>query len=191
MRADVPEPLANELEQLARQEPPAAEPQTPPVHADRYRALAGGRVEFGPAFAFPEALPASGEIAPIEDEARLQHMFRGWLPGDIAAGRGPVRAVLADGEPVSVCFCARRTEVAAEAGVDTAAPFRGRGYAPRVTSAWAAAIRASGRIPLYSTSWSNQASLAVVHKLRLIPYASDWTLTELPPDTAVSRPSAM
>ena len=32
-------------------------------------------------------------------------------------------------------------------------------------AAWARAVRASGLIPLYSTSWNNKASLAVARKL--------------------------
>ncbi|MGO9606910.1 MAG: GNAT family N-acetyltransferase [Candidatus Binataceae bacterium] len=83
------------------------------------------------------------------------------------------------GYPVSVCFCANRnSDPAIEAGVETAAAFRGRGFAPRVTAAWACAIRASGRIPLYTTDWSNTASRAVARKLGLIQYASDWSLRE-------------
>jgi predicted GNAT family acetyltransferase len=66
--------------------------------------------------------------------------------------------------------------MAAEAGVETDAAFRGLGFAARVTAAWALAIRASGRIPLYSTSWSNTASLAVARKLGLTQYATDWSL---------------
>lgn len=82
-----------------------------------------------------------------------------------------------DGYAVSVCFCARRSEVAAEAGVETAKTFRGLGYGPRVTAAWAMAIRSMGLIPLYSTSWSNKASLAVARKLGLVAFASDWSLS--------------
>ena len=67
---------------------------------------------------------------------------------------------------------------AAEAGVETAARFRGRGLAPQVTAAWALAIRASNRLPLYSTSWSNEPSLAVARKLGLKPCASDWSLSD-------------
>ena len=78
------------------------------------------------------------------------------------------------GYPVSVCFCAtRHSAPALEAGVETAAAFRGRGLAPRVTAAWARAIRASGKIPVYSTDWTNTSSLAVARKLGLIQYASD------------------
>jgi hypothetical protein len=46
-----------------------------------------------------------------------------------------------------------------------------------VTAAWAQAVRKSGRIPLYSCSWSNAASLAVAAKLGLVPYASDFNLS--------------
>ena len=85
-------------------------------------------------------------------------------------------AIVEDGHPVSICFCARRSEVAAEAGVETVERYRGKGFGSRVTAAWALAIRASGRIPLYSTSWTNHASLAVARKLSLIPYAGSWSL---------------
>jgi predicted GNAT family acetyltransferase len=108
----------------------------------------------------------------------LQHNFRGWVAGEIAAGRLPVIAVSKDGVPVSICFCARRSDLAAEAGVETAEAFRGLGLGPRVTAAWALAIRAEGRIPLYSTSWTNSASLSVARKLGLIAYASGWSISD-------------
>ena len=82
------------------------------------------------------------------------------------------------GYPVSICFCARRSGEAAEAGLDTAEGYRGRGYGPRVTALWATAIRRSGLVPLYSTSWSNQASLAVARKLGLVAYASSSGLSD-------------
>ena len=106
------------------------------------------------------------------------HAFRGWLDSEIPAC-SPIVPVMDHGYLVSVCFCAtRNTAPAVEAGLETAAAFRGRGLAPRVTAAWACAIRASGRIPLYSTSWSNAASLAVARKLGLVQYASDWSLVD-------------
>jgi hypothetical protein len=37
-------------------------------------------------------------------------------------------------------------------------------------------MRASGRIPLYSTSWTNTASLAVARKLGLVAYANTWSI---------------
>jgi len=51
-------------------------------------------------------------------------------------------AVKEDGHAVSVCFCARRSEKAAEAGLETAEAYRGRGFGPQVTVAWALAVRA-------------------------------------------------
>jgi hypothetical protein len=87
-------------------------------------------------------------------------------------------AIVENGYPVSVCFCARRSNVAAEAGVETAARFRGRGFGPRVTAAWALTVRATGRIPLYSTDWSNESSLAVARKLRLKGYAAVWSISD-------------
>jgi hypothetical protein len=160
------------------------------VYADRYVSLLGCRFASGhqaetktrqsdgPAFTFPDSVAQSGDVVVVEDERLLEHNFRGWVPGEIAAGRSPVLAVVEDGHPVSVCFCARRSDVAAEAGLDTAPAYRGRGFGPRVTAAWALAIRASGRIPLYSTSWTNDASLAVARKLSLVAYASDWSLSD-------------
>ena len=189
----VPDGLAAQLERLAQDEPPATDFQTPPLHAAQYRTLLGtqavgnaggpsGLTLFdGPAFAFPAVLPTfTGtvpiETVPIENERLLMRHFHGWRTGEIAAGRGPMLAVLVDGHAVSVCFCARRSDVAAEAGLETAAAFRRRGYGARVTAAWAQAVRAGGRTPLYSTAWSNTASRAVARRLGLIPYAGTWSL---------------
>mgnify|MGYP002397199483 CR=1 FL=1 len=95
------------------------------------------------AFTFPGRIAEPAGTTVIEDEHLLERNFRGWVPGEIAAGRSPVVAVIEEGHPVSVCFCARRSDLAAEAGVETAQAFRGRGNASRVTAAWALAIRAS------------------------------------------------
>jgi RimJ/RimL family protein N-acetyltransferase len=188
VRADVPDDLAHELDRLAREEPPAAELREPPLHAGRYLSLVAnrigsrrsGRAEVeatgGPAFWFPDGLAQPEGVVTVDDERRLTHHFRGWVPGEIAAGRAPVLAVIEEGHPVSVCFSARLSGAAAEAGVETAQAFRGRGFASRVATAWALATRASGRAPLYTTAWSNAASLAVARKLGLVGYASHWEL---------------
>jgi hypothetical protein len=86
-------------------------------------------------------------------------------------------AILDGGYPVSLCFSARSSEVTAEAGVETALDFRGRGFALCVAAAWGMAMKASGRIPLYSTDWSSTPSLALARKLGLEPYASDWSIS--------------
>ena len=54
------------------------------------------------------------------DEVRLlARHFSGWTAAEIP-GRSPVVAVVEDGHAVSVCFCARRSDAAAEAGLETA-----------------------------------------------------------------------
>src|SRR6266851_1703433 len=185
VRADVAETIAAEVERLAREEHPIEalqDPQAAPLNADLYLALLGGQIVSGPAFTFldriahPPDVPR--DVALVDKLELLERNFRGWVADEIP-WRAPIVAVMDGGYPVSVCFCATRaSENTVEAGLETAAAFRGRGFAPRVTSAWAAAIRSSGRIPLYSTSWTNSASRAVARKLGLVQYAVDWTIVE-------------
>ena len=173
----VPEELAGQLVALARTEPPVQDFKDDPVHANRYMSLLRGRVDSGPAFTFPEVVPAPVDIVGVTSLSQLERHFHGWTADELPE-RAPILAIVEAGYAVSVCFCARRSAVAAEAGLDTAAPFRGRGLGPRVTAAWAHAIRSAGRLPLYSTSWSNVASLAVARKLGLEMCAGDWSLYE-------------
>jgi len=129
-----------------------------------------------PALAFPDEVAQATDVTLIDRLELLERNFRGWTAEEIPEC-SPIVAIMDSGYPVSVCFCATRNSAPAlEAGVETAAAFRGRGFAPRVTAAWACAIRASGKIPVYSTNWTNKASLAVARKLGLIQYASDWSL---------------
>ena len=190
VRADVPPDIANELDLLAQEEPTTENLRAAPIHADRYISLLRNhfdsselreskrRESDGPAFDFPELVVEPDDVIFINDERLLEHNFRGWVPGEIEGGSGPLLAILQDGQPVSICFCARRRDTAAEAGVETAPAYRGKGFAARVTLAWARAIRDSGRIPLYSTSWTNHASLGVARKLKLHAYASSWSLPD-------------
>lgn len=176
VRAGAAQAVADELNRLAQAEPPTSDLRAAPFHAHRYAALLGGRVRSGPAFEFPSTIVASADVVVVEDERLLARHFCGWVAGEIAAGRAPVMAVVDDGAPVAVCFSARASRAAAEAGVETAAQFRGRGLGPRVTAAWALAVRASGRTPLYSTDWSNAPSLALARKLGLRVYAAHWSV---------------
>jgi len=179
VRADVPGELATEIDRLAGQEPLLQSPQDAPVYADTYLSLLGGQIVSGPAFTFPDEISQPADVTRVDDLRLLEHNFRGWTAREIP-GCSPILAVIDGGYAVSVCFSARSSQIAAEAGVETAEAFRGRGFAPRVTAAWAAAIRASGRIPLYSTSWTNAASLAVARKLGLTQYANEWSLVGNP-----------
>lgn len=171
---DVPRKLAEELEKLASEELPVLNLQDPPIHEKDYLSLVGGRVESGPAYRFPEKIIQPADTVLIEDSRLLARNFLG-LTADRIPGRVPIMGIIEEGNAVSVCVCARRSDRAAEAGLETAESHRGRGFGTRVTAAWALAIRASGLIPLYSTSWTNNASLAVARKLDLVVYASTWS----------------
>jgi hypothetical protein len=151
----------------------------------------------GPAYAFPEAEVAdrggsggaSRDAPPVvavtrENAALLEQHFAAEI--EEVALRQPSFAVVIGGAAVALCCAARpmhspsgRFEscIAAEASVATALRHRGLGYAPRVVSAWAAAVVARGGVPLYSTSWQNRASRAVARKLGLVCYAEDLHLT--------------
>ena len=175
VRADVPRGIAEELDDLAGVEPPVTDFRDAPVNAERYRTLVGGEVYAGPAFHFPKTVEQSDATVHVNALPPLARHFSGWTDAEIP-GRSPIVAVTEYGHAVSVCFCARRSEKAAEAGLETAEAYWGRGFGPQVTAAWALAVRASGRVPLYSTSWENGASLAVARKLGLVAYASGWSL---------------
>ena len=178
VRSDITQVVADELNHLARQEPPLSGLRDVPLYADRYIQLTGGQVQSGPAFTFPSALTQPYNVVMVEDEQLLERHFHGWVVGEIDAGRAPVMAIVEEEYPVSICFSARSSSVAAEAGVETAVGFRSRGFGSRVTTAWALAVRATGRVPFYSTSWSNTASLAVARKLGLQAYAVDWSISD-------------
>jgi GNAT acetyltransferase-like protein len=131
----------------------------------------------GPAFCFPPELPTTiGTVLVTEENAQLLHpLLEPWIP-DVRTGQ-PMFALLVDGQSVAVCCSVRRTSMAHEAGVETARCYRGRGYAARVVSAWARAVRDMGRVPLYSTSWQNASSRAVARKLALICFGNDLHIT--------------
>jgi hypothetical protein len=178
VRVGVPENVVAELDRLARTEPLMRDFQDPPMHADEYLALVGGEVASGPDFLFPDQIEPPADIVMVDSLSMLERHFRGWTASEIPE-RSPILAIVDGGYPVSVCFCARNTKTSAAAGVETAAAFRGRGFAQRMTAAWALAIRASGRTPFYGTSWSNTASRAVARKLGLVLHASHWSLADL------------
>jgi RimJ/RimL family protein N-acetyltransferase len=89
----------------------------------------------------------------------------------------PLTVFVVAGQAVAACGSVRITPQAYEAGVETAAPFRGRGYGSAVVAAWATAVRALGVEPLYSTTWKNTASRAVARALRLVAVGCDLHIT--------------
>lgn len=190
-RHDVDDALCRALEQAAAALPVdvAAEVASDGRAADpaRYVALLARdapveRVWGGPAFRFPAELldaaapeigDAGGAVVPVTgaNAGLLRPLLADWVPG--VRHSTPLLALVVGGRAVAVCGSVRITPRVHEAGVDTAAPFRGRGYASRVVAAWARAVRALGAEPLYSTGWPNAASRAVARTLGLVVYGTD------------------
>ena len=181
-RHDFPDELTRELEVLCRSEPLANHLMRPPGIATAIRAAlrAHGpvtREERGPAYLITESVKTPTDAVVITKgnrhllEIGFPWMLRHILP-DIDIG--PVTAAVKNGSAVSICFCARLSRLAAEAGVETLEAMRGRGYATAAVAAWAAAVRERGLLPLYSTSWENVASQRVARKLGIVCYGEDW-----------------
>ena len=183
VRHDLPDALIDELEKLCQAEPLTADLAAPPHNAEAIRAVlhqyAPVNKEWrGPAYHFPADLQASADVVLVSDANVdcLDVHFSWAIESGFGLKTGPVAVKLVGGEAVSICFCARLTARAAEAGVETEAHFRGRGYAGGVVSAWAQAMRQRGVQPLYSTAWDNLASQRVAQKLGLICYGDDWSV---------------
>ena len=131
----------------------------------------------GPAFRIPEGTRATGDPVLITKEnSHLLDAGFPWIIRSITADVGPVAAAVVQGKAVSICYCARLSSVAAEAGVETLEAARGRGHATTAVSAWATTLRQRGLLPLYSTSWENVASQRVAEKLGAVCYGEDWEI---------------
>ena len=174
-----PKAIHKEIETLVEREPLPYSLEDPPreqftiIHALR-RHNAVIDVHRGPAYAFLGPIPVVSGILPLGPaQAAYLHPALATLAPELAS-RQPCFAAVEDGVAVSVCYSARTGAQAAEAGVETVEAYRGRGHATRVAAAWAAAVRAQGLLPLYSTSWENAASRAVARHLGIEPYAENW-----------------
>jgi len=183
-RDDVAEETVQELERLASKEPIRDNLRAEPRNLDAF--LAALRVDqeivsgwSGPAYRFPDELPLQATVTRLtRSNVHLLRLMSWDLDETVREFEKyePFMAVIEDGAAVSLCHGARLTDQAAEAGVETLEAYRGRGYATAVVAGWAYAIRATGRIPLYSTSWDNLASQAVAHRLGLVQYGTDLSL---------------
>ncbi len=181
LRADIPDALAAVLHECFADEPVIRAFGAPPRHYAHVRHLlqADARVRQehrGPTFVFRTTPSSPDDVVPVPPNgASLVRDHFPWL-ALILARVQPCWAVIRDGVAVSICYSARNHPRAAEAGVETLPDFRCRGFATRVTAAWAAAVRRQGRIALYSTSWDNAASFAVARHLGAHMYGEDWSL---------------
>jgi hypothetical protein len=189
--SEVPDDLALELSGLlAGSETPR--PGSPPVTLEvvrrRLEAVMGPvEVASGPSYV-AESLPtatSAGTIVPSDTVIRQEPRLRApqganWEPGEwrllLEGALGPWAAVTEGNSTIALCFSARLTDMAAEAGVWTHPDHRGRGHAAAVTAAWGRQVLATGRLVFYSTSASNRSSQRVAARLGLRPIGWIWQL---------------
>jgi GNAT acetyltransferase len=183
-RYDLPDELVRKLDVLCRSEPVTEDLMRPPRVTVPVKAALQGhspivKEERGPAYLIPESVrtPKDAVLVTKENRDILQDGFP-WMLRHIQADIdvGPVAAGVAEGRAVSICFSARLTSSAAEAGVETREAMRRRGYATKAVAGWAIAIYKRGLLPLYSTSWDNLPSMRVAHKLGMAFYGEDWLI---------------
>ena len=170
-RDDVPQTVVEQLEEVVAKEPGTLgeESDRLEVYKDILRQHGPVQtVESGPAYRFPDELQTAPNVVTITEANAdlLDEHFAEWKAA--LESVQPCVAVIQENLAVSLC-CSSRTSHrispgAAEAGLETAPAFRGRGYAASVVLGWAAEVRKQGRIPLYSTAWENEASRAVARK---------------------------
>ena len=181
-RHDLPDNIVTQLKEVAATELlPMNSLKIPSVHGQFKEILKSHapieRVWIGPAYRFPE------QIAPPPNVIRLSCTNAGLLKGNFAEmvselnSSQPYLAIIEDSQAVSICRSVRLSSRAHEAGVDTLAGYRRRGYATSAVAAWAFAVRALNLIPLYSTSWDNVASQHVAQRLGLVQYGVDYHVT--------------
>lgn len=139
----------------------------------------------GPAYIFRGPFFPGGAMQLYPANAHLLHPSLATLAPELAHRR-PTFAVLRCSQAVSVCYSARASREAAEAGVETVPEYRGQGCAALAAESWADAIEASGRLAFYSTTWDNAASIALARKLGLGQYAElAWAMPAPEPDAPV------
>ena len=180
-RQDLSADLTLELDALCRAEPVVANWHDEAWQATAIRAALQRHAPIidewrGPAYRIPETVHTlSNAVVVTEANADVLERYFAWkLTSRNSFRSATLAATVVDGDAVSMCYCARLTARAAEAGVETVEFARGRGYAVAAVNAWATAIRAGGLEPLYSTSWENTASQSVARKLEAVQYGEDW-----------------
>ncbi|WP_409295554.1 GNAT family N-acetyltransferase [Peribacillus sp. SCS-26] len=173
--ASVPEPVCREIKDIV---------QSYPMNSALAKIIGAvsennsvSNLWMGPAYTFPESFQKSSHAVVITEENQeilrqdFPHLIEEFRP------RQPIFAMVEEGRAVSVCFSARNSDLAAEAGVETLPGYQGKGYAVNCAGAWGMEIRKEKRIPLYSTSWDNLPSQKIAAKLRLHQYGVDLHVT--------------
>jgi hypothetical protein len=181
-RADVDRATRDELTQTAARVQPGPDVLNRALDASPFLVILARsrpieKTWLGPAFLCSGDVPPCPAAIRIDADNRelLRPLLGEWV-ADVPLCQ-PMRALVLEARAVAVCCSVRRTDTAHEAGVETAAAFRGRGHGAEAVRAWILAVREAGRLPLYSTSWQNVASQAVAKKLGFLLFDNDLHVT--------------
>ncbi len=185
--ATLPEHVTTQLAAVAATEPVLDPLPEWPVYRGEYERLLAKHDAVvnqwsGPAYAFPletetaHCVPGACELLNASSGESLARHLPEWV--EDTTHRSPFVGVAAEkgGDIVAVCSSVRITPDAHEAGVETAAGFRRRGYALQAVVHWANQVRLLSPmcIPMYSTSWDNLASRGLASTLALSQYGVDY-----------------
>ncbi len=182
VRHDLPKAIAEQLDVLARGEPIPRNLREPPMYLDAFKQVLEAHapvqdIYIGPEYRFSDGIGETDLATRLTgDNAECLRPYFPYMIPSLGV-MPPVFAVVVEGQAVSVCFSSRTTALADEAGLETIEGYRGRGYAQAVVAAWAWAIRALGRTPIYGTSWDNAASQRVASKLGLILFGAGLSIS--------------
>jgi hypothetical protein len=179
--SDVPDDLVAALEPLLAGEPVTERLEAlPTAQSTLITMLAGHRpiteVYSGPAWRIPDDLPITRRVRLLTTADREALLPNYPVLANHLDAMLPCAAILEDRIAVTVCYSARTSMYVAEAGLDTIGAARGRGYGPDAVAAWAAAVRETGRLPLYSTTWDNLPARRVAEKLGTVQYGVDLSI---------------
>ena len=182
LRNDVAEPIRSEIEALCSTEPPCAGQPQPPQHDATYRRLLSAsqpitEVVSGPTYwtETPSSLSVDTVAVTRDKKSLLQGGLEDWIP-DIPHQQ-PMMATLEGGRAVAVCASVRITVQAHEAGAETLPTFRRKGHATAAVAGWAHAVLQAGVMPLYSTSWDNEASQRVATRAGFAIYGQEYWIS--------------
>jgi hypothetical protein len=130
----------------------------------------------GPLYTFPDGIAPIGACTAInESTSYLLHNGLEELLPDVAIGR-PFFAAIEGDRAVAVSVTVIASQNAHEAGVETLATYRGRGFAADAAAAWADAVRALGATPFYGTTFDNISSQRLAQRLGLSLVASEFSV---------------
>ena len=182
-RHDLPAELIHALDQLCHDEPIVAELAQPPQNREAIRAMLNDHKKVteawrGPAYWISNEMQLSAQSVLITEANK--HLLNAHFPWKLSSRSNfktaPLAATIYQDKAVSICYCARINAKAAEAGVETAESYRGRGFAGFAVARWAHVIGRQGLIPLYSTSWENISSQRIAQKLQMFHYGENWSI---------------